>query len=66
MGGAECFRRLKEIAPSVKVLLTSGYTEKESLDSLADLPPNGFLQKPFRVKDLVAKVRELLGDDPSA
>jgi CheY-like chemotaxis protein len=62
MGGAECFRQLKVLAPSVKILLTSGYTEKESLDSLADLLPDGFLQKPFRIKDLVAKVRELLTD----
>jgi len=60
MGGAEAFRRIRELAPQVRVLLTSGYTQKESLESLADLPPDGFLQKPFRVRELVQKVRELL------
>jgi two-component system, cell cycle sensor histidine kinase and response regulator CckA len=60
MGGAEAFRRIRELSPGVKVLLTSGYTQKESLLSLADLPPDGFLQKPFRVRELVGKVRELL------
>ena len=60
MGGAEAFRRIRDLSPGVKVLLTSGYTQKESLESLADLPPDGFLQKPFRVRELVGKVRELL------
>lgn len=59
-GGAETFRRLRGLAPAIKVLLTSGYTQKESLESLADLPPDGFLQKPFRVRELVGKVREIL------
>ena len=60
MGGAEAFRLIRQMAPSARVLLTSGYTQQESLDSLADLPPDGFLQKPFRVRDLVAKAKELM------
>ncbi len=60
MGGAETFRRIRELSPKVKVLLTSGYTQKESLESLADLPPDGFLQKPFRVRELVGRIRDLL------
>ncbi|MBI1754374.1 MAG: CHASE domain-containing protein [Acidobacteria bacterium] len=60
MGGAEAFRRIRALSPSVKVLLTSGYTQKESLESLSDLPPDGFLQKPFRVRELIARVRNLL------
>jgi PAS domain S-box-containing protein len=60
MGGAEAFRRIRAHSPNVRVLLTSGYTQKESLDSLAELPPDGFLQKPFRVRELISKVRELL------
>ena len=62
MGGAEAFRRIRDLSPTVRVLLTSGFTQKESLDSLADLPPDGFLQKPFRVRELITKVRELLRD----
>ena len=60
MGGAEAFRRIRGLSPGVRVLLTSGYTQKESLESLADLPPDGFLQKPFRVRELVSKVRDIL------
>ena len=62
MGGAEAFRRIRQLSPTCPVLLTSGYTQKESLESLVDLPPDGFLQKPFRIRELVAKVREVLRD----
>ncbi|WLT32077.1 CHASE domain-containing protein [Geothrix sp. PMB-07] len=62
MGGAEAFRRIRALAPQVKVLLTSGYTQKESLESLSDLPPDGFLQKPFRVRELITRVRDILRD----
>ncbi len=62
MGGAEAFRRIRALSPTCPVLLTSGYTQKESLESLADLPPDGFLQKPFRIRELVTKVREILRD----
>jgi len=60
MGGAEAFRLIRQMAPSARILLTSGYTQQESLDALADLTPDGFLQKPFRVRDLVARVREVM------
>jgi nitrogen-specific signal transduction histidine kinase/CheY-like chemotaxis protein len=60
MGGAEAFRQIRSRSPKVKVLLTSGYTQKESLESLVDLPPDGFLQKPFRVRELISRVRDLL------
>ena len=60
MGGVEAFRRIRALAPGVRILLTSGYTQSESMEDLADLPPDGFLQKPFRVRELVAKVRDIL------
>ena len=60
MGGAEAFRRIRELHPEMRVLLTSGYTQKEAQESLLDHPPDGFLQKPFRIRELVGKVREIL------
>jgi PAS domain S-box-containing protein len=59
MGGAEAFRRLRGLDPALRVVLTSGYTQREAMESLADLPPDGFLQKPFRIRDLVDKIREV-------
>jgi len=61
MDGAEAFRLIRGLAPGVRVLLTSGYTRAESMEDLADLPPDGFLQKPFRMPHLVIKAREILG-----
>lgn len=64
MGGTEAFRLIRQLDPAARVLLTSGYTEQEALDTLANLIPDGFLQKPFRVRDLVDKVRELMASAP--
>jgi DNA-binding response OmpR family regulator len=54
------FTELKKIKPSIKVVLTSGY----SLDGLAengqDLPGDGFLQKPYRIRQLSAVIGQLL------
>jgi CheY-like chemotaxis protein len=61
MDGAEAFRLIRGLAPGVRVLLISGDTQKESMEALADLPPDGFLQKPFRMPHLVLKAREILG-----
>jgi len=60
MGGAEAFRLIRAMHPGMRVLLTSGYTQKESMESLADLPPDGFLQKPFDKATLAAAVDEAL------
>ena len=60
MGGAEAFRHIRNLAPDTLVLLTSGYTQKDALESLVDLPPDGFLPKPFRIRELVGKVRDIL------
>jgi PAS domain S-box-containing protein len=60
MNGGETFERLKEIDPSVRVILSSGY----SLDSLAgrimDQGCRCFIQKPFAISPLSQKIREAL------
>ena len=52
MDGTELARRLKAARPELKVLYTSGYTEEP--------PGEAYLQKPFTMRDLAAKVRDLL------
>lgn len=60
LSGRQVLAELKKIKPSVKVILTSGY----SLDGLAenglDLPGDGFLQKPYRIRQLSAVIDKLL------
>ncbi|MBN1843931.1 MAG: PAS domain-containing protein [Deltaproteobacteria bacterium] len=61
IGGGEAYDRIKEINPEVKVLLSSGYSiDSEAKDILAR-GCDGFIQKPFTMKELSQSVREVLG-----
>jgi len=59
MDGEETFRALRKMRPGVRVLLSSGYSEQEATSRFAGRGLAGFLQKPYRVSELVAKVTEL-------
>ena len=58
MDGKEAFLQMKARDPEVKVVLTSGYSEQESIETLAGLRPVGFIQKPFNLQALT-RVLEL-------
>ena len=60
MGGGEAYDRMKEINPGVKVLLSSGYGLDGEAKEILDRGCNGFIQKPFRMKELSLKLREIL------
>jgi len=60
MGGGETFDRLKEIDPEVKVLLSSGYSIDGMATDILERGCNQFIQKPFNIKELSQKLREVL------
>jgi len=60
MSGGETFDRLREINPTAKVLLSSGYSLDERAADILQRGCSGFIQKPFDMKRLGAKVREVL------
>jgi two-component system, cell cycle sensor histidine kinase and response regulator CckA len=65
MNGRELAQRISEIRPNVKVLYMSGYTENVvghngMLDAGVRL-----LQKPFNLRDLKSRVREVLDASPT-
>ncbi len=60
MGGGETFDRLRELDPSIKVLLSSGYSLDGQAKEILQRGCNGFIQKPFDIKQLSQKIRELL------
>jgi len=60
MGGGETFDRLREIDPSLKVLLSSGYSLDGQAKEILQRGCNGFIQKPFDIKQLSQKIREVL------
>jgi CheY-like chemotaxis protein len=51
--------------PQMSVIFMSGYTEHASLTEALLRPNTIFLQKPFRFKQLLVKIREVLGDSGS-
>jgi CheY-like chemotaxis protein len=52
---------MKEINPDIKVLLASGYSIEGEATQILDRGCNGFIQKPFTMKKLSGKIREILG-----
>ena len=64
MDGPTLCKKIKEKSPTLKTIFISGYTEdtfRSSLDE--DNSHIHFLQKPFTLKDLAAKVKDVLKDN---
>ena len=61
MGGMEAFRRIRALDPAAKVILCSGYAEEQIRELGRDLRPDGFLHKPYRLRELARMVGELAG-----
>ena len=60
MGGKELADQLKILRPGIKVLYASGYTDDAIVHHGVLEPGTHFLQKPFSLKTLSHKVREVL------
>jgi PAS domain S-box-containing protein len=60
MGGAETYERMKEINPDVKVLLLSGYSIDGEATDILKRGCNGFIQKPFTMKELSGRIRQIV------
>jgi PAS domain S-box-containing protein len=61
MGGGVIYDRLKEVNPDVKVLLSSGYSINGEASGILARGCDGFIQKPFDLKDLSKKIGEIMG-----
>jgi signal transduction histidine kinase len=61
MGGGEAYDRLKEINPGVKVLLSSGYSINGQATKILKRGCDGFIQKPFNMKQLSDRVHHIIG-----
>ena len=63
IGGRELAEGMRESLPDLKILYVSGFTSDEEVRTGAFPPGSKFLQKPFTLSSLVAKVRESFGND---
>ncbi len=60
LSGADTLTQLRDIRPSVRVILSSGYDRKSVAARFDDRPPAGFLEKPYTPAELIGVVREVL------
>jgi CheY-like chemotaxis protein len=64
MSGEEAFREIRRIDPDVRVILTSGYSEEDTMSRFAGKGVVDFIQKPYRPGSLIAAVRSALESKP--
>jgi CheY-like chemotaxis protein len=60
LSGESEFKKIKEINPSVKMILASGYFEPDIKAILESAGVLGFLQKPYVIEEVLAKIRKAL------
>ncbi len=60
MGGTEIARRISQLRPGIKVVYTSGYTDRSFVENGVLKPGLAFIPKPFTPEDLLRKLREVL------
>jgi len=60
MDGEEAFRDMRRLRPGVRVLLCSGYDARAATERLSGKGLVGFLQKPYDMLSLQAKITEIL------
>ena len=56
LDGRAVLRELRNQVPTARVVLMSGFDEREALPQFAELGLNGFLQKPFTAEALLARL----------
>jgi two-component system cell cycle sensor histidine kinase/response regulator CckA len=62
MSGKELKKKVEVIRPGIKVLFMSGYTSNVIAHRGVLEKGVHFIQKPFSMKDLARKVREVIGE----
>jgi two-component system cell cycle sensor histidine kinase/response regulator CckA len=60
MSGGETYDQIRKINPYAKVLLSSGYSKDSRATEILARGCNGFIQKPYTMKGLSLRIREIL------
>ena len=58
--GATTYKRLKQINPDVKVLISTGYMKDVNVDEILDDSPNQLIMKHFKLGELNNKIDTIL------
>lgn len=62
LSGEETFRELKRLEQNARVIMSSGYNEQEVIQRFAGKGFAGFIQKPYQIRILGEKIKEVLGE----
>ncbi|MCU0241863.1 MAG: response regulator [Vicinamibacteria bacterium] len=66
MSGLVVMREMRRIRSDSAIILMSGFSEQAALEDLVSDAPQGFIQKPYRLEELLAVIRRALDEnDPS-
>ncbi|NCC23979.1 MAG: response regulator [Deltaproteobacteria bacterium] len=65
MGGHRCLQSLLEMDPGVRVLVASGYSATGLIRDTMEAGAADYITKPYRIEELLSKIREILGAGPS-
>ncbi len=60
MGGKRCLEELLKIDPKAKVLIATGFSPDFRVRAELEAAAKGFVGKPFEIRELLEKVREVL------
>jgi len=60
MGGKEALKKLREIAPGLKAIVSSGYSNDPIMADFGKHGFNGVVAKPYRLKELSDEVHRVL------
>ena len=63
MGGGEAYDRIKGINPDIKILLSSGFSIDGEATEILERGCDGFIQKPFNMRQLSQAIRKVLGKE---
>jgi len=58
LGGIETLKELRRLRPDVPIILSSGYPQQGSVRDGGDPRRTSFIQKPYLIADLAARLRE--------
>ncbi|MGV7227887.1 MAG: ATP-binding response regulator [Nitrospirales bacterium] len=61
LDGGQLAKVIKGLNPHVPILVSSGYAEEEAMKHFTQSTISAFIQKPFQVEVLIAKIQELTG-----
>jgi len=61
MDGQQAFHEMRQLKNNIRIIVSSGFSEREISERFAGKSLDGFLQKPYLARTLEEKLKEVLG-----